>query len=402
MTCSRQRISAYLDGDLGPGEAEQLEQHLADCTACREDLDRYRALFDSLDELREVQAPSELRRELYRRVEERARARRSLSRGVLLPAVALTGATVLLCGAVAYAQLRPRESPPLMTAAFVVQETPESLDGLRLQLVFDRPIAADSLEAALRFEPPLEVAQRVRDNKVELMPQAPLPAEASYRLTVANVRDQRGNVQEQPVVLSLIVGPASLLVQESSPLPTPVQALASGESSLQSVSARASSPLNPLQWLRASGSEPGPLETSAELQRVVGLPRTPPRAVQLVEQAFQGGAMLARLDTRQVYALDRASSRWAIYASGWRPGEVLAPIGPERPPGTWEPMGAIGKAWREQPAIRNQLGWAVFEERSAPGLSQIGERGSVLRSATGLLYLLLDDGTWRTLPDPGR
>ena len=400
MTCSRQRISAYLDGDLAPAEAEQLEQHLAGCAGCQEDLERYRALFDSLDELRDVQAPTGLRRELYRRVEERARARRGLGRAVLLPAVALTGATALIAGATAYMQFRPRETPPAMTAAFLVQETPESLDGLRLQLVFDRPIAADSLDAALHFEPPLAVAQRVRENKVELMPQAPLPAEASYRLTVANVRDQRGNVQEQPVVLNLVVGSSALLVQESSTLPTPVQAQSVAEASFQPVSARAA-PLNQLVWLRAGG-EPGPLEASAELQRLAGQPRTPPSTIQLNEQAFQGGAMLARFDTRQVYALDRLSGRWSVYASGWRPGEVLAPVGQERPPGTWEPMGAIGKTWREQPAIRNQLGWAVFEERSAPGLAQIGERGSVLRSATGLLYLLLDDGTWRTLPDPDR
>ena len=44
-----------------------------------------------------------------------------------------------------------------------------------------------------------------------------MPLGGAYRLLVANVRDRHGNVQTQPVQLTLSTGPLATIVQESSP-----------------------------------------------------------------------------------------------------------------------------------------------------------------------------------------
>jgi hypothetical protein len=120
--------------------------------------------------------------------------------------------------------------------------------------------------------------------------------------------------------------------------------------------------------------------------------------VQLGEQAYQGGAMLLRNDTHQVLVLVRSTSRWLGFASTWRPGEVLPPAA-GRPPGTWEPLRGFGKVWREQPAVKSQLGWPVFEERNAAGAVQSFDNGTLIRTAFGVAYALFHDGTWQSMPD---
>jgi hypothetical protein len=54
--------------------------------------------------------------------------------------------------------------------------------------------------------------------------------------------------------------------------------------------------------------------------------------------------------------------------------------------------------WREQPAVKLQLGWPVYEERSAGGSLQAFQNGTLLRSAHGIAYVLFNDGSWRSLP----
>lgn len=127
----------------------------------------------------------------------------------------------------------------------------------------------------------------------------------------------------------------------------------------------------------------------------------PERPLQLGEQSFQSGTMLYRADTNQLLVLTRGTGRWRAYPNTWRPGEVLPSAG-VRPPGTLDPMKAYGKLWREQPSVKNELGWPVYEERAAVGQAQAFERGTVIRSAYGIFYVLFADGSWRTFADPGR
>lgn len=584
MTCDREQLSYYVDGELDPDEVRQLQQHLAECERCRVDLATYRQLDDEVSRLESRRAPSELRRRIYHQVEERRRARARWGWAApLVPAVPLTVGFVLVAGGVIVWRSLPPGSAPIMTAAFAVQETPDSLEGLRVELVFDRPVAADSLGQAITFDPPLAVSQRVQENKVELIPEAPIQAGSSYRVTVSNVRDRQGNAQSEAVVLNLTTGSAPQVVQESSPaepargappasappagrstqlaplagargqgpgagaapdprpsapdpwaptpdtrptpapsaaaqvaattIPTPAlptatlgsaapptptglatgvmvaaEAGGAGGGSAAALTPRAlasvpstdgsapftppspgpqvsgvgcqvsgepaptTRPSTPDTWNPTPGcSTPTPrataeaavpattplpptptdtalaalvatpsstpaasstaspaaavtadlLTANPDLQRRLGAPVAPERAIRLSEQSFQGGLMLHRTDTDVIYSLIRSTARWTSYPDTWRPGEVLPPVGP-RPPGTFEPLRGFGKIWREQPSVKLQLGWPVYEEQIATGSLQPFEQGTLLRPGSAVAYALLDDGTWRGVPDPRR
>ncbi len=53
----RDRLSAYIDGELAYGERQALEQHLASCPACRRHLDQLRATVQALRDLPQRDVP---------------------------------------------------------------------------------------------------------------------------------------------------------------------------------------------------------------------------------------------------------------------------------------------------------------------------------------------------------
>jgi hypothetical protein len=386
MNCDRERLSHYLDGELSSDEIQDLKRHLEACNRCATDLAVYRKVDESLRGLKKASPRGELRRMVYSKIEER---RRSRPRRVRAAAAVPLAACVLVAGTLGAWSLGRLSSmgPPVVTAAFVVQEAPDSLDGMRLELVFDRAVAPDSLAHAISIEPPLALLQRVRENKVELIPQVPPPPGSSYRLVVHDVRDQGGRVQTEPIILSLTAGPIATLVQESPGTP----------GARSETPPLTTLPSNPMA--APSGTGLTVLEVNPQIQLQLGTARGPEQAVQLSEQAFQGGAMLIRSDSKQIMVLVRPSSRWVSFPNTWRPGEVLTSAG-VRPPGTFEPLRGFGKLWRDQPAVKLQLGWPVYEERNAAGAAQTFENGALVRSSFGVIYVLFNNGTWRSLPDP--
>jgi hypothetical protein len=437
MDCDRERLSYYLDGELSPEEVRQLEAHLRTCECCAADLAAYRRVEQQVGRLPANKPPSELARRLYRSLEERNRSRLRWVRAhpVLAPAIHVTAVFVVAAAAAGglftYASQRTATAP-MMTAAFVVQEAPDSLDGLRIELVFDRAVAPDSLPEAISIEPPLPLAHHVQDNRVELTPQAAISPGAIYRLMVNRVRDLAGRAQSDPVIFSLSTGPTATLVQESTPAEPHAQSVGPNSVASEVDSRQAKSPddeTSPPAWtagqVQSSGPEGASLPGASrslsvvqptlagtalrdgssavsaypELQRQLGYSSGPERRTHLTEQAFQGGAMLVTGDTNQVIVLVRSSGRWVGFPNPWRPGEVLASAG-ARPPGTLEPLRGFGKVWREQPAVKLQLGWPVYEERSAPGRIQAFENGTLLRSSYDVVYALFNDSAWRSLPAP--
>jgi hypothetical protein len=425
MSCDRERLSHYLDGELSPDEVGQLGAHLTTCQRCTADLATYRGQRDAIGRLPSPRSPGGLRRAVNQKIEARRRSRWGWAGGLSRPAVTFaTGFTLVLGPLLISGGLRPA-TPPVLTAAFVVQEAPDSLEGLRIELEFDRGVAADSVSQAIRIHPSLPFSERVHDRRVELILQTPLQPGSVHHVLVENVRDERGAVQREPIVLNLTAGPTASLVQESPPvdprpagpppsqladsqwtlpalssnhgdasLPKSAEAAPAGRADMRSFSTSASS-------LTAQPGRVGPTlpNGSPELRQRLGIAHGAERAVQMAEQAFQGGAMLVRGDTNQVVVLIRSSGRWLSFPNTWRSGEVLANAG-ARPPGTLEPLRGFGKVWRDQPAVKLQLGWPVYEERHATGAVQVFDQGSLVRSSYGVVYALFNDGTWRSLPEP--
>ena len=101
MKCDRELLSAYLDGELKGRSLGRLEAHLARCAACRDELERLRAMDRVLDALEKPTAPDGFENRLAARLAgetERVVPIRRLV-GVRRVVAAVAAAVVLVAGA---------------------------------------------------------------------------------------------------------------------------------------------------------------------------------------------------------------------------------------------------------------------------------------------------------------
>ncbi len=107
----RDDIAAYLLGSLEPGEAAEVEQHLAACEECRSELEWLRPAVRVLPEsVERVEPPAQLRSRIMGEVEADAAQRRSgirldgrMRALSLRPAVGLAALALLVAGVAGYA-----------------------------------------------------------------------------------------------------------------------------------------------------------------------------------------------------------------------------------------------------------------------------------------------------------
>jgi anti-sigma-K factor RskA len=108
----RDELAAYLLGALEPGEAAELERHLAGCEACRTELEWLRPAVQLLPEsVERVEAPPELRGRLMEQVRSEAERAPAPSRGrrwsiggwSLRPVAGLAALVLVVAAVAAYA-----------------------------------------------------------------------------------------------------------------------------------------------------------------------------------------------------------------------------------------------------------------------------------------------------------
>jgi anti-sigma-K factor RskA len=108
----REELPAYALGALEPGEAAEMERHLAGCEACREELDWLRPAVQLLPEsVERIEAPPALRARLIEQVRAEAETARAPQRGHrwrargwnLRPVAGLAALALVLAGIGAYA-----------------------------------------------------------------------------------------------------------------------------------------------------------------------------------------------------------------------------------------------------------------------------------------------------------
>lgn len=99
-TCEQEReqIGAFLDGELGAGEAAAFEAHLSTCAGCRQALEDQRQLAQAFAELPPVAAPPDFEARFWARIAREREAPAGFGarlRGFFSPvrALALAGAT---------------------------------------------------------------------------------------------------------------------------------------------------------------------------------------------------------------------------------------------------------------------------------------------------------------------
>lgn len=115
----------------------------------------------------------------------------------------------------------------------------------------------------------------------------------------------------------------------------------------------------------------------------LGCPRTEAIIVNAAQQPFENGLMLWREDVNVIYGL-RPDQTWFLTGDTWRedvdPSEdpTLTP-----PNGLYQPVRGFGKVWREQPGLREALGWATAEEKGFTVVIQEFAGGTVWQEAEG-------------------
>jgi hypothetical protein len=111
------------------------------------------------------------------------------------------------------------------------------------------------------------------------------------------------------------------------------------------------------------------------------------------EQHFQGGLMLWSAAEDRIYVLFAGGQEpeWNAFTDEWDPGEPENDPTLQPPAGFYQPVRGFGQVWREQPGVRDRLGWAIDEE--------IGYQTAVQRTSYAKYnetYIrAVDGGVWR-------
>jgi hypothetical protein len=163
---------------------------------------------------------------------------------------------------------------------------------------------------------------------------------------------------------------------------------------------------SPCQYPAPGGFGPA-LTNNPDLADQIGCPvGTPPAAssYQSAAQNFERGAM--------VWLNESGGVIYALYSDGTyqRFADTYDPTtdperGSESPPaGLTEPVRGFGKVWRNNPEVRERLGWASGGESGGTANAQAFTRGQMLNlpqrgDIIALLYQGdLTSGNWRAIP----
>lgn len=99
-----------------------------------------------------------------------------------------------------------------------------------------------------------------------------------------------------------------------------------------------------------------------------------------VGENFQGGRVyrydpMPGQSQATIYVIYNDST-WVTYPDTWTPDQAMNDPSIV-PPDSWvQPTGAIGKVWREQPGVRDKLGWAYAPEAPFAGRRQTSSSGA--------------------------
>ncbi|GIK55905.1 MAG: hypothetical protein BroJett015_15680 [Chloroflexota bacterium] len=83
------------------------------------------------------------------------------------------------------------------------------------------------------------------------------------------------------------------------------------------------------------------------------------------EQQFEHGWLIWVGEEDLIYVLyedDVFSPKWQAFTDEWDPGDPVSDTTIIPPDGFYQPLRGFGLVWREQPFVRDRLGWAVVEE----------------------------------------
>lgn len=139
-------------------------------------------------------------------------------------------------------------------------------------------------------------------------------------------------------------------------------------------------------------------------------PTGPAEPSLVVEQPFDRGRMLYIQSRNRVYALfnDGNSPQWLSFENKYDPAihpELDESFEQSKPPGTFQPLRALGFVWRGNDVVRNRLGLGTNAEIGYDGFAQTVQTGGqdtlYVNSADGTVLELLPEGdAWQLITPP--
>ncbi|MFQ5343407.1 MAG: hypothetical protein ACE5F6_17845, partial [Anaerolineae bacterium] len=137
--------------------------------------------------------------------------------------------------------------------------------------------------------------------------------------------------------------------------------------------------------------------TDPDVRQALGWAAEPePRQISAAFQPFEGGVMIWRGDTQTIYVLYDDNS-WNGFEDTWTPDQPERDPTIQPPEGREQPVRGFGKVWREQPGVRERLGWGLRSEEAYQSAVQNFERGTVLgvgASVFVLTHVAGEPATW--------
>ena len=116
------------------------------------------------------------------------------------------------------------------------------------------------------------------------------------------------------------------------------------------------------------------------------------------EQQFEHGYMIWVGEEDRIYVLfddTMYTDGWAVYDDNWQDGDPVDDPAIIPPPGFYQPQRGFGLVWREQPTIRDRLGWALAPES---GGNTAVQRTSYYKYNHTYLKAL-DNNVWHLFPE---
>ena len=134
MKCPLEKLGAYLDGELRGGELRALEEHLAACQTCREELELLERLDRLMENLGSLSAPADFGSKLSARLEGATGRAVPIGRLAAFRRFAVAAAAALILTAAGILMVsRPSQQPVSVPAAqYASQGHEELLDNLEL------------------------------------------------------------------------------------------------------------------------------------------------------------------------------------------------------------------------------------------------------------------------------
>ncbi|HUG16267.1 MAG TPA: Ig-like domain-containing protein [Thermomicrobiales bacterium] len=436
---SRELISALVDGEISPRERIELRAHLAACRECAGVLESYRSIGERIRSLPPVHAPEHLTDTIFAQTIDGEPGRLFLitSRvGYSMAAVAAVALIFIVSGYLIMGGYQRAIQPAVAASAPTVEQDEPWPVQRPIEIEFNKPMNAASVEAALAMEPAGEIERlgyQWSGNTLIIGSNQVLRPDTTYQIRISSdARDDWGNRLDPPFFLRFTTATTVAVFETPTPgaetpaastvTPTPVIAPATArpsEGTPQSdpavisptdvpgtVPPATASPIDQQGEPGGDGTPPAPATPTPTPHPDPGsgdeLPphATPTPTAPSVPTATPT-VVVDPTATSTPSPTPTAEAPTSTPTSA--PPPTLTPT-----PETFAVTGAIGNVYWGDELVRSNLGEPLAVSSTTPAQIQGFQRGTMfLRHDIGWIYVLSSDGRWSgfidsaaTLPEP--